>query len=310
MVSLGLDDADYCLDGDDADEPLIFPNELDDSEDEDDGGSDSEPEGVGGVGGHLLADDTGVHLNHELSELHVCDLPVDRYRQLLLHNPDLKVTFEVYMWCLDAKVKVGCYRRFRRLSVLPSNCNLPQGLQTLRNNVYETLKSLLGGDIVKTIDIGYPWQELFPTPYINVLDAFSIWFSVPSIVSTVRKSNFRYLPRNLVDVGEFNALIARREVLVHADNYVYESVEDGSLYLPNIRDAIPLYKDAYIHAVHDGIEVILITLGMYEDTFSKNINSAVVQTIFTLTLCKLIHPARLVQRKMLILISFSRGRHW
>ena len=209
------------------------------------------------------------------------------FNNLLQFNTRLRALTNLYHFCLEAKCSVRVYRKLVELEVIDRSYSLPKQRKDLREIVRGTLEQVSGWITAKTMTLStYGELHLSPTPYMCVLDCFRIWLSVPVILRAARESMNRYLPDNLIDLAEYDDLIRRREIDIETGIHIYENVADGSEWLPTIRSCVPNFRDAYVKALEDDIEVIVCSLGCYDDSFKRAKDSLINQQLFCLTLRK------------------------
>jgi hypothetical protein len=203
------------------------------------------------------------------------------FENALISNPKMREIIEIYQYCTESYSTHATYRKLRQLSVFSAYDHLPKNFKDLKRHVHMSVADchwpsmsveLLGGK--------------YYTPRLLPEDALKIWFSVPSILDSVRFYNRVYLPDNLLDNSLYDELIEIRQQRINSGEHRYENFADGSHCLNNIREAIPLFREEYVRAIDEGLEVLVCHFGLYEDDFGKNLNSLVTQTIFCLTLCK------------------------
>lgn len=264
-----LSDLGYDSNGEDQDGEWFLFGDEDEVEPDDYEDDDSESD-----------DDMVPHLNIMVRGIHYW---IHRYRELV-RDDTIKFQIEIYRLCLLIRTTHKGYRAMRELSVFKHHEGLPLNLKDLARKVLSFVRTnFLCVTHVENVIIG---GKSYPTPYIKVEDAVAIWLTIPSIVATVRRHMTDYLPHNLVDIDEYTELQHRREASVRSCRHTYKVVADGALYLQNVCDAVPKFREQYIRARNDGVEVFLINLGVFEDGFGKNINSSVTQMLLCLTLCK------------------------
>lgn len=187
----------------------------------------------------------------------------------------------LYRFCIERNITVKGYRQLRDLPMFEPYHDIPLNLKHLRRKVENYIETAFNWPRKRVVSIAGNH-----IPYMSVDDCMAVWLAVPSIVRAVQDWGRKYLPSNLVDVDAYVNLIVDRHARVSRDTYSYDTVADGSFYLVNIRDAIPLFKEEYLRALDDEIEVLVCTVGLYEDNFGKNLNSLVSQTLFCMTLRK------------------------
>jgi len=213
-------------------------------------------------------------------------LQVDRYHYLLEGNGAIKAIIELYRFCLGAHSTNKAYKQLRSLSVFACQPYLPANYKDLRRQVETFLQMNIGWPAPSIFSVHSIAGKEYSTPYLPVSCALSIWFAVPAILHAVKVWNAIYLPEDLMNEEQYAALLLERETRIGNGTHVYGNVADGSIYLENVRSAIPLFREEYTKAKADGIDVLVCNFGLYEDGFAKNLNSLVTQTIVTLTLGK------------------------
>lgn len=203
------------------------------------------------------------------------------FENALASNPKMREIIEIYQYCTESYSTHATYRKFRQLSVFSAYDHLPKNFKDLKRQVH-----------MYVADCHWPSMNVelmggkYYTPRLLPEDALKIWLSVPSILDSVRYFNRVYLPHDLLDNSLYDELIELRQQRINNGEHRYENFADGSHCLNNIREAIPLFREEYVRAIDDGLEVLVCHFGLYEDDFGKNLNSLVTQTIFCLTLCK------------------------
>jgi hypothetical protein len=248
---------------------------------DEDGGSESDNEDVSRESTLEVVPSDGEALDVSFSTMRLVD-----FDAILETTPRFKLLFELYQYCSDAHCTHKSYLVLRKLSVFNTYPWMPRSYKTLRNVVRRFIEQQwIHGDSMRLVDIGVE-QKVYRTPFLSISDALKLWLSVPAIVSSIRKYNSKYLPNDLLDVEEYDRLIQARVGRIRAGVHLYETVADGDEYLDNIRQGIPLFACEVRKAQEEGLEVLVLNFGLYEDIFAKNINSIVIQTIFCLTLSK------------------------
>lgn len=202
----------------------------------------------------------------------------------LMCTPTTEIIMEVYRYCINVKITHRCYKQLLRLTCMRGYGALPPSLSQLQKEVESLIILHAGWPHERIASIKCPSGRVFLTPFLSVSDALSIWLTVPIILEAVIASNTKYLPSDLLDDFQYDALIQKRESRLEAGCHYYERVEDGSEYLTNFRKGIPLFREAYLKARNEGILIIALTFGLYEDAFCKSLNSLVGQTVFTMSL--------------------------
>lgn len=188
---------------------------------------------------------------------------------------------QLYRFCIEQNITVKGYRQLRKLPVFESCHDIPLNLKHLRRKVERYIEETFNWPPKRIATIAGN-----DTPYMSIDDCLAVWLAVPCIVNAVRDWRQKYLPLNLVEVGAYETLFVDRSARIAMGTYSYETVADGAFYLENVRDAIPLFEEEYLRAVDDDIEVLICTVGLYEDNFGKNLNSLISQTLFCTTLSR------------------------
>lgn len=233
-----------------------------------------------------------------------------QFHLALEHNNRLRALSGFYHFCLESGCSVRNYRKLVRLQVIDPTLSVPKEIKNLRRYVETAFQELSGWPSMKLFRLPRNFNPLRMSPvaaYVDANDALRIWLSIPPILAAVRESMDRYLPENLIDEAEYDDLIRKRKIDIESGVHVYESVADGSEYLPTIRSCIPKFRDNYVKALEDNIEVIVCTLGCYEDSFRKQKDSLINQQLFCLTLRKC---NKLYKLTNAYLWHFSRSQYW
>lgn len=209
------------------------------------------------------------------------------FQEAVNHDMKLKALAQLYRYCLSACCTTRAYRELAGLDVIDPSCQVPKRRKDLRKFVMTSVASTSGWVTMQKFSLPvYKRIHVSPTPYITVHDALRIWLSLPVILLAVRDSMMNHLPENLLDENAYNDLIAKRSQAVHNGVHVYQSVADGSEYLPSVRACMDNFADAYSKALQDDIEVLVCTVGFYEDGYRKQKDSLVNQQMLCLILCR------------------------
>lgn len=213
----------------------------------------------------------------------------------------MKTLLLLYRFCLERNITVKGYRQLRDLPMFEPCHDIPLNLKHLRRKVEKYVEEACNWPRKRIVSVAGN-----DTPYMSIDDCVAIWLAVPCVVNAVRDWGRRYLPLDLLDVEAYEALLLERNARIAANTYSYETIADGSFYVENVRDAIPLFEAEYLRAVDDGIEVLVCTFGLYEDNFGKNLNSLVSQTLFCTTLSKDFLGYKTVSLLLILYISQSK----
>jgi hypothetical protein len=241
----------------------------------------------------------------------VDELKLHNFELALLLHPHMKLALDVFQFCVESRCTHKSYRSLRKIVMVEDNRSLPKNYKDLRKSVLRFLQENCNW-LPQRVACINGLERVYSTPYMSVGDALTIWFALPPILSAVKTWNATYLPRDLVDLLQYEELYASRATSISDGHHLYSCVGDGSVYLKNVCDAVPLFRDNYNKAVAEGLEVFVINFGLYEDIFSKHLNSLVNQTVFCLTLGK---QLCYVQYTLLVFISIllhllSRSYYW
>lgn len=210
------------------------------------------------------------------------------FHRALRDDKEMKALCGLYKYCLSSQCTVRIYRELVELDIVDATYQIPKKRQTLRKTVSDFIESNSGWVTMKTFTLPtYKKMHISPTPYMRVRDALRVWLSVPVIFSAVKESMLKYLPENLIDVAAYNDLIVQRNASIALGTHVYECVADGSEYLPAIKSCIPQFQDEVTQSFEDRIEVIVVTISLYEDSYRRQKDSLVNQKLFCVTLCKI-----------------------
>lgn len=199
----------------------------------------------------------------------------------------LRGLMQLYKYCLTSGVTVRAYRQLVELDVIDTTFQLPKQRRALRALIMDCAEETSGWVTLRSFTLpDYQLLNISPTPFMTVMDALRIWLSLPILLTTLRDSMMKYLPDNLIDLDSYDEMIDKQARDVTAGIHIYETVADGSEYLPSIRACVPKFRNEYIRALEDDIEVILCTVAFFDDCYRKQKDSLVNQQIFCLTLCK------------------------
>lgn len=200
-------------------------------------------------------------------------------------DSQLNVLMDLCFYAYDSLLTERCYRTLRQLPLFTDYDYIPHSLKHLRRQVDEHLCQIFCFPSTRLHTFRHN-DRTFEVPYLSVKDILTVWFSVPAIFKAVRESNFVHLPPSLVDLEVFDAFIRRRNDAATNRMFSYDCIQIGASYLDRVRSCIPSFKDEYLRAIDDGCDILLCTVGLYSDNFSKHLNSLVSESMFCLTLRK------------------------
>lgn len=222
-----------------------------------------------------------------------------------IDDPEMRVLLELYKFCIKSRCTHASFRLLRSLPFLHSYTYVPSSLKDLRRKVQSFIEQkLILSKLYRIHLVTKSPSSLFHTPYSSIADAVRIWFSVPNIVDAVRRYNSLYLPANLVDDDAYARIIDDRNGIIRDGSYSYNSVADGLQYIMTIKACVPYFREEYVQAVSEGLEVLVCNFGLYQDGFVKHLNSLVTQTIFCLSLGRL-HVIDGTEFELIIFISIE-----
>lgn len=209
------------------------------------------------------------------------------FHELVNGNRRLKALSQLYKYCLTSACTVRAYRQLAELDVMDQSYLIPKQRRGLRSLIMDSVEETSGWVALQTFTLpSYRSLNISPTPFMTVMDALRIWLSLPIVLAQVRDSMMKHLPDNLIDVNSYEEMIQKQADDILRGSHVYETVADGSEYLPSIRACVDKFRSAYIKALEDDIEVIVCSVAFFEDGYRKQKDSLVNQHMFCLTLRK------------------------
>jgi hypothetical protein len=211
----------------------------------------------------------------------------DAFSSIMRGNTELAAAVGLYRFCNDSTCTIRHYKALRQLCFFDSYPHIPRTLESLEVLVSNYAEAFAGWVTPTNAWADCDADHDFPTPYLSPQKAVTIWLSVPSILEATRRTNYTRLPPNLLDKSLYSQIRGNR--VRHGDDYEYSGVADGSWYLNSIENAIPLFEQKVVSAEEEGIEVLVITFGLFQDNFVKGLNSLVQQSLFCLTLSKFLY---------------------
>jgi hypothetical protein len=201
-------------------------------------------------------------------------------------NSEEKLLIDLYLFAKKSYLTTRFYREMIDLGIVRKDVHVPKQFQDLKAQVQNIIQ--INTQWVQLTALTHSGEgsvgKTYTTPSMTVTNALQIWFSIPPILKAVKEHNIVNLPSNLLDLRSYDAIIETNNEDIASGEYLYDSVASGSQYLKTIKEAIPLFTDAYINANANGINTYVVTVGLYEDNFSKQLDSLISQTVYSLTL--------------------------